>query len=132
MENLSSNVDFGGYIDEDRLTYSVLKAVTNPEVEMTNLIAERNRIDRYIELCKEMIREDQERLKRAFEEGGVPPDAEYPEYVDAERLTYLTPIDGSSTLDSLFLKYTETKNEDTSIPPIQELDLNTEYNKPEQ
>lgn len=124
MEDLQSSVGFSGYIDEDRLTYSVLKAVTNPEVEMTNLIAERNRIDRYIELCKEMIREDQERLKRAFEEGGVPPDAEYPEYVDAEKLRYLKP-------NAENLTYTNN-NEDTSIPTIEELDISSEFPEPEQ
>lgn len=78
------------YLDSSRLTYVVSKAIQNPEIEIMYLTQQMEQIAEMIEYCKEAIRDDQQRLKDAFEKGGVPPHEQYPEYVDAEKLLYLT------------------------------------------
>ena len=79
-------------LDVSKLTYTVCKAIQNPEIEMMNLMAEMSRLTELIDVCKDAIREDQQRIKDAFERGGIPPDEEYPEHIDPEKLYYLTTL----------------------------------------
>ena len=77
-------------LDADKLSYTVYKTIQNPEIEMMNLMEEMSRLTYLIEVCKEAIKDDQQRIKQAFEQGGIAPDEEYPEYVDPEKLTYFS------------------------------------------
>jgi hypothetical protein len=76
------------FLDSDKLCYTVSKTIQNPEIEIMHLMDQMAQLASLIEFCKEAIQEDQQRLKSAFENGGIQPDDPYPEHLEPEKLTY--------------------------------------------
>ena len=110
-------------VDDSKLTYTVYRSIgsyyamgnmanrpiSNPEDDLMELLRRKCEIEEMIDYCKDCIREDQQRLKDAFEKGGIQPNEEFPEHVDANKLIYLK------------------VHEDAGIPPKSEFDVYPEF-----
>lgn len=84
---------------DDRLLDTINQLV-DAEIKRDRLAQQLAKVNETVDVLEESLerlklemKAEQEALKAAFEEGGVPPDEEYPEYLDEAKLTYHTKDD---------------------------------------
>lgn len=78
-------MEFNEYLDLNMITYNSVPLQFDTDEEEVVWLCSR------LELVKQRMRENHERLREAMKGGGISPEEEYPEIIDGEKITYLIP-----------------------------------------